>query len=113
MTDAPIATDTTSFDPRDGDAPQARRLLAGPGLTLVRISFRRGQILDEHRAPGPILITCVSGAITLDVHTAAGARTHELVAGTVVYVVGGDVHRLVAGEDSVVHVTLHRNIDTE
>ncbi|AHH15440.1 hypothetical protein NONO_c06280 [Nocardia nova SH22a] len=110
MTHTPIATGTLDWEPRDGDAPQARRMLAGPGLTLVRISFRRDQILDDHRAPGPILVSCVHGAITLDVHTADGAETHELAPGTTVYIAGGDVHRLVAREDAVVQVTLQRDI---
>ena len=112
MTDtaAPVATDTTAWIPRDGATPHAQRLLHGPGLTLVRISFREGQVLDEHRAPGPILIHCLSGAIDLDVTTATGKETRHLEPGTVLHIAGGDPHRLVALRDTVVHVTLQRNV---
>ncbi|WP_024802689.1 hypothetical protein [Nocardia sp. BMG51109] len=105
-----FATATTAWHPRDGAAPNAQRLLHGSGLTLVRISFRQGQILDEHRAPGPILVHGVSGTVDLEVTTDAGIETHHLVPGTVLHIAAGDPHRLTAREDAVVHVVLHRNV---
>lgn len=101
-----LVTDTTAWQPKDGPAPHAQRLLAGPGITLVRISFRQGQVLDDHRAPGPVLITCVSGEIDLDV----AGEAHHLEPGATIYLSGGVVHRLVARADAVVHVTLHRAV---
>ncbi|WP_459547598.1 cupin domain-containing protein [Nocardia sp. X0981] len=113
MTDTttPIAVDTITWHPREGATPNAQRLLHGPGLTLVRISFRREQVLDEHRAPGPILVHCLSGTIDLDIIADTGTETHHLDAGTVLHIAAGVPHRLTAQADSVVHVTLHRNID--
>ncbi|WP_067896511.1 cupin domain-containing protein [Nocardia vaccinii] len=108
----PIAVDTAAWHPRDGAAPNAQRLLSGPGLTLVSFSFRQGQILDEHRAPGPILIHCLSGAIELDITTDTGTESHRLEPGTVVHVAARAPHRLAAQLDSVVHVTLHRNVES-
>ncbi|RDI55303.1 cupin domain-containing protein [Nocardia mexicana] len=110
MTSTLIATDTSAWQPRDGAAPNAQRLLRGDGLTLVRISFREGQVLEEHRAPGPILIHCLSGTIDLDVTTRAGNESHRLDAGTVIHIAGGDPHRLAARHDAVVHVVLQRNV---
>lgn len=108
-----LATDTTTWTPRDGATPQAQRLLHGPGLTLVRISFRPGQTLDDHRAPGPILVTCVSGTIDLTVTEGPDAGSHTLTDGTVLYIAPGDTHRLTAHTDAVVHVTLQRNTSTD
>ncbi|HLS76356.1 MAG TPA: cupin domain-containing protein [Nocardia sp.] len=106
----PAANGTHEFQPGDGPGPSARRLLAGPGLTLVGFSFRAGQVLDEHKAPGPILVSCVSGRIDLEVTGGEAQGAHRLEPGSTVYIAGGDPHRLTALEDSVVHVTLHRNL---
>ncbi|MFE3545751.1 cupin domain-containing protein [Nocardia sp. NPDC059177] len=105
-----LVTDTTTWQPKDGDLPNIQRLLAGPGITLVRLSFRQGQILDEHRAPGPILISCVAGIIDLDVTSGAATESHRLAPGTTIYLAAGDPHRLEAREDAVVHLTLQRNV---
>ncbi|MFF2087365.1 hypothetical protein ACFVVM_26625 [Nocardia sp. NPDC058176] len=107
-----FATDTTTWHPKDGPTPHPQRLLSGPGLTLVRISFRQGQLLDEHRAPGPILITCVSGLIDLDITTPT-PESHLLEPHTTIYVPAGAPHRLLAREDTVIHVTLHRTVHGE
>lgn len=109
-TTSPVATGTTDWAPRDGAAPHARRLLSGSGLTMVRISFRRGQILDDHRAPGPIFVQCLSGDIEVDVDTPTGRETHRLTAGSVLHIEAGLMHRLTAADDSVVQVVLHRNV---
>ncbi|MEU0539684.1 cupin [Nocardia sp. NPDC005978] len=109
---APIVHDTTSWVPRDGATPNPQRLLHGTGLTLVRISFRAGQLLDEHRAVGPIFITCVSGVIDLDVTTAAGTTSHVLEPGSVIHIEPGDPHKLLARTDAVVQVVLQRDVRT-
>jgi len=109
-TPTPIATGTGDFQPGDGPGPSARRLLAGPGLTLVGFSFRTGQLLDEHKAPGPILVSCVSGAIDLEITGGRTPGAYRLEPGSTIYIRGGDPHRLTALADSVVHVTLHRNL---
>lgn len=113
VTETVLATDTTAWHPRDGGLPNAERLLRGPGLNLVRISFRQGQILEEHRAPGPILVHCVVGTIDLDVTIATGKKTHHLESGTVLHIAGGCPHRLTARHDAVVHVVLHRNLPAD
>ncbi|MFB7878374.1 MULTISPECIES: cupin domain-containing protein [unclassified Nocardia] len=105
-----LVTDTTAWQPRDGELPNIQRLLAGPGITLVRLSFRQGQVLDEHRAPGPILISCVSGVIDLDVTAGGAVEAHRLEPGATIYLAAGDPHRLEARADAVVHLTLQRNL---
>ncbi|WP_278262673.1 cupin domain-containing protein [Nocardia sp. AG03] len=105
-----LVTDTTTWQPKDGDLPNIQRLLAGPGITLVRLSFRAGQVLDEHRAPGPILISCVSGVIDLDVTAGGATEAHRLEPGATIYLAAGDPHRLEARADAVVHLTLQRDI---
>ncbi|MGV9411615.1 cupin domain-containing protein [Nocardia sp. NPDC003693] len=109
----PTAHDTTAWVPRDGATPNPQRLLQGTGLTLVRISFRAGQVLAEHRAAGPIFITCVSGEIDLDVTAVSGTTSHVLEPGSVIHIEGGDPHELRARTDAVVQVVLHRNIRTD
>ncbi|ROO86096.1 quercetin dioxygenase-like cupin family protein [Actinocorallia herbida] len=110
MSTGSVATETTAWQPRDGAVPHIRRQLGGDGLTLVRLCFRAGQILDEHRAPGPILISCVSGSLALDVIDGSGIEQYELAPGTVVHLGGGVPHRLAAHTDAVVHLTVHRNV---
>ncbi|TCJ97169.1 hypothetical protein [Nocardia alba] len=106
----PLVDATTAWHPRDGIVPNAQRLLSGAGLTLVRISFRAGQILDDHRAGGPILIQCVSGAVDVDVTTDIEVRGHHLVEGSVLHIDANLVHRLTAELDTVVLVVLHRKL---
>lgn len=88
----------TTFAPKEGPAPRVERLSAGPGVTVVRLSFTAGQILDDHKAGAPILVQGVSGRVTFE----TGGRAVTLEPGVAVNLDAGIVHRLEAAEDSVV-----------
>lgn len=89
---------------QSGDTPRIERLAAGPGATVVRLSFTAGQTMEEHRAGFPILVSGAAGHVTFEV----GGESIELVPGTAVHVEAGIMHRLVATEDSVVTLVVLR-----
>lgn len=88
--------------PKDGDAPHIQKLETVEGATLIRLGFTAGQVMDEHRAPAPILVQGLVGDITFS----TADRTVNLVPGTVLHLGGGVVHKLVANTDSVALLTL-------
>lgn len=88
----------TTFAPKDGPTPRIERLSAGPGVTVVRLSFTPGQVLDDHKAAAPILVQGVSGRVTFE----TGGHAITLEPGVAVNLDAGIVHRLEAVEDSVV-----------
>lgn len=89
---------------QDGTAPRIERLGSGTGVTVVRLSFRAGQSMEDHRAGVPILVQGQSGHVTF----ATADRTVDLVPGTAVHVDAAVVHRLEATEDSVVTLLVLR-----
>ncbi|MGW6694518.1 cupin [Rhodococcus sp. NPDC054953] len=91
-------------NPQDGSSPRIERLGAQAGVTVVRLSFRAGQTMEDHQARFPILVQGQTGSVTF----ATADRTVTLVAGTAVHVDAGVVHRLEAGEDSVVTLLVLR-----
>lgn len=90
---------------QEGDTPRIERMAAGPGATIVRLSFTAGQTMEEHRAGfPPILVQGAAGHVTFEV----GGESISLVPGTAVHVEAGIMHRLVANEDSVVTLIVLR-----
>ncbi|MDH6283821.1 cupin domain-containing protein [Prescottella agglutinans] len=88
----------STFAPKEGPTPRIERLSAGPGATVVRLSFAAGQILDDHKAASPIIVQGVSGRVTFE----TGGSVVTLEPGVAVNLDAGIVHRLEAAEDSVV-----------
>lgn len=89
---------------KDGDAPHIEKLVKVTGATVIRIGFTAGQVMDDHRAPAPILVQGIVG----DVSFSTADESVSLVPGTAVHLDGGVVHKLVAKSDSVVMLTLLR-----
>lgn len=89
---------------QDGATPRIERLAAHTGVTVVRLSFRSGQVMDDHKAGAPILVQGQSGAVEFSTAEA----TVTLVPGTAVHVAAGVLHRLEATEDSVVTLLVLR-----
>lgn len=88
----------TTFHPKEGAVPRIDRLAAGTGVTVVRLSFTAGQVLDDHKAAAPILVQGISGRVAFETQ----GTTVTLEPGTAVNLDAGIVHRLEAAEDSVV-----------
>lgn len=85
---------------RDGHR-QVGLIHRGP-LRLVLFAFDAGGRLPEHKAPGQVVIECLSGSITVD---AAGAR-HELGDRMMVVLEPGVPHAIEAQVESEMLLTV-------
>lgn len=63
-----------------------------PGATVVRLSFRDGDVMADHHAPAPILVLGQRGKLRFSV----GGEDLTLEPGTSVYVEAEKVHALYA-----------------
>ena len=91
------------------DEPAARRsgrsavtLISHPGLTVLLTALSEGGTLDEHRARGPVAITCVSGRVTF----AAEEGEQEVPAGCTIAFPPEVLHSVRATEDSAILIVL-------
>ena len=71
----------------------------------IRIVFRQGQEMKEHKTDFPIVVEVVEGRIDFGVQ---GER-HVLDKGSLVALEGGVPHDLLAQEDSIVRLSLHKS----
>jgi quercetin dioxygenase-like cupin family protein len=79
-------------------------LRKAPDMQLVLLAQRAGNMLDEHRAPGPITLQVLRGHVRF----AAAEQTVDLRAGMLVALDGGITHSVEALEDSACLLTLGR-----
>jgi len=87
-----------------GDSsPKAKVLLNTADVKELRIVFRRGQEMREHRAPFPIVVEIVDGCIDF------GADQKRLVLekGKLITLPANVPHDLRAVEDSIVRLSLN------
>lgn len=77
-------------------------LVSHPGLTVLLTALEEGGTLDEHRARGPVAITCVVGRVTF----AAEGGEHELSAGCTIAFPPEALHSVRAAEDSAILIVL-------
>ncbi|NER18962.1 cupin domain-containing protein [Spongiivirga citrea] len=92
-------TDDISF----GDTkPAITVLFETPTSKEIRIVFKKGQLMKEHKTPFPIVVELYSGRIDFGVN----GKKHQLVAGNLIALEGGVPHDLVAIEDSIVRLSL-------
>lgn len=68
----------------------------------IRIVFRKGQLMKEHKTNFPITVEIVRGEIVFGVN----GEKHQLQAGELLALEGGVPHDLLANEDSIVRLTL-------
>ncbi len=71
----------------------------------IRIVFRTGQSMKAHKTSFPITVMIVQGRIDFGV----GEERYTLVSGDVVALEGNVMHDLIALEDSIVRLSLHKN----
>ncbi len=75
----------------------------------IRIVFKKGQVMKEHKAPFPIVVEVFKGQIDFEVL----GKTHALKAGDLIAIEEGNVpHELTAVEDSIVRLSLHKGDST-
>ncbi len=75
----------------------------------IRIAFKEGQVMKEHKTKFPITVMTLRGCIEFSV----GSEMHTLNAGDVIALEGDIMHKLKATEESVVRLSLHKGDTVE
>lgn len=70
----------------------------------IRILFKKGQLMKEHKAGFPIAVEVHQGTITFGVE----GKELDLKAGDLIYLEANVPHNLFAVEDSIVRLTLSK-----
>ena len=81
-----------------GSRPDIALLARATGVNVLRLSFRAGPVMADHRAARPILVLGQTG----EVDFAVGGDTVALRPGAAVHVEAGVTHALTAVTDAVV-----------
>lgn len=71
-------------------------------LEVMRLVLLTGERFPEHQVPGEVTLQCLEGVIRLHL----GERSVDMVAGTMLFLLGGTPHALEAMEDAAVLVTI-------
>jgi quercetin dioxygenase-like cupin family protein len=75
----------------------------------IRIAFKEGQVMKEHKTKFPITVMTLKGCIEFGV----GEEKFILKAGDVIALEGSVLHELNALEESVVRLSLHKSDSVE
>lgn len=84
--------------------PAISVLLETENSKEIRIVFKKGQLMKEHKTPYPIVVEVFKGEISFGV---TGIK-HKLTAGSLITLEGGIPHDLNAMEDSIVRLSLSK-----
>jgi quercetin dioxygenase-like cupin family protein len=79
-------------------------LRKAPNIQIVLLTQQAGNVLDEHRAAGPITLQVVRGRVRF----ATADRTVDLSAGMLLALDAGIIHSVEALDDSVSLLTLNK-----
>jgi quercetin dioxygenase-like cupin family protein len=82
--------------------PSIQVLLETQTSKEIRIVFKKGQHMKEHKTPFPIVVQVFQGAIDFGVNN----TKQHLVAGSLIALDGNVPHDLTAMEDSIVRLSL-------
>ena len=75
----------------------------------IRIAFKEGQVMKEHKTKFPITVMTLKGSIEFGV----GEETYILDEGEVIALEGNVMHELKALKESVVRLSLHKGDTVE
>lgn len=88
-----------------GTSPKVNLIMQSDLGKEIRIVFRKGQYMEEHYTPSPILVEVYEGSIEFGSENSV----KTLKKGDLVALKGGIRHDLTALEDSIVRLSLHKN----
>jgi len=71
----------------------------------IRIAFKKGQVMKEHKTKFPITVMTMRGSIEFSI----GEETVILNEGDIIALEGNIMHELEASEESVVRLSLHKS----
>jgi quercetin dioxygenase-like cupin family protein len=70
----------------------------------IRIAFKKGQVMKEHKTAFPIVVHLLEGSIEFGVK----GEKHQLKKGDILTLEGNIPHDLLANEESIVRLTLSK-----
>lgn len=100
-----VTSDATALieaGPTSEERFQIKRIFQGSGAKLIRISFRAGQVMSEHKTNAPIFVQVLEGTILFRVH----GEEIKMPAGAIIHVDPSVEHELEAVSDAHVLLTL-------
>lgn len=89
--------------------PAINVLLETENSKEIRIAFKKGQIMKEHKTPYPIVVEVFKGEIIFGVN---GIK-HQLKTGGLIALEGDIPHDLLANENSIVRLSLSKKDKVE
>jgi len=84
--------------------PAIQVLLETESGKEIRIAFKKGQVMKEHKTPFPIMVEIFEGSITFGVN----GDVHTLSKGDLITLEGNVPHDLTAIVDSIVRLSLNK-----
>lgn len=84
--------------------PKVQLILESDFTKEIRIGFRQGQVMKEHKTPYPIVVEIVEGCIDFGVQ----GQQQILQKGDIIALAGGVPHDLSASKKSIVRLTLSK-----
>lgn len=89
--------------------PAIKVMVKTPFAKEIRIVFRKGQEMKEHKAPFPIVVQVLEGIIDFGVEN----ERLLLKRGMMITLEGNIAHDLIAREDSIVRLSLNMQDTTQ
>ncbi len=86
------------------DRPTIQVMLDTESGKEIRIAFKKGQVMKEHKTPFPIVVEIFEGAIDFGVN----GDVHSLKKGDLIALEGGVPHDLKAVLESTVRLSLNK-----
>jgi quercetin dioxygenase-like cupin family protein len=102
LADVNLDDEIGRFPPEGVSGRRAETLLKTPHLRVVLVTMRAGAELNEHSAPGPIVVQPLRGRFTFTTNGDAW----ELAPGALFSVAGGVRHTVRASEDGAFLLTI-------
>lgn len=88
----------------DSNKIQTNVILETPSCKEIRIVLPKGQVMKRHFSPYPIIIYMVNGRVELGLEEAIFSMT----GGDIIALEAGEIHNLVAKENTLIRLTLSK-----